>query len=490
MLFSMGDVINRRYKINQLIGSGGFGEVYKVEDLSSGEQKALKCMLFEIIDEQPELVQLFDREVHAVMRVEHVNVVKIYSVEETTCHEKPVKFFTFEYAPNGDLEGYIKKQAAFINNEKLLSWISQLLSGLRAINKELIHRDLKPSNILIFGDVLKISDFGLSRLLEESTRTLTFKGWGTPSYMAPEVWENLAPTTAVDQYSMGLIFYVLSTLKHPFLPVPSSENIIEFLRESHLFKIPKQAQELNPDLPKKISSIIARMIEKKPENRYRNLNDIFEDLRNVKELEQKKVPEKIMEIVKIAKEAGQINRQEALKKAQERDRQDAEKRKIRKVFEFHCQELISGFNRIVGDVNEQLKPLEIRKLISKDVPFYSLSYNFSESQLSVYIEQVDGVNELEGVIGWGYCLTRKNEDGFNLILQRSKVDPYAKWLVLEVRDNPLYNFAKYIYPHGVQTLSELNEALRGLHVIHIYSVELKEFQEDMFLDLVKRLVSR
>ena len=209
MLFNIDHIINDKYKIIDLAGAGGFGEVYKVKDLTSNDIKAIKCLLPQIAAERPELNESFDKEAHAAMEVEHKNVVRIFSIEETTFKNNPVKFLTMEYSEDGDLDKFLRNQETFLTEENIIDWMKQLLLGLKAVNEKLIHRDLKPKNILIFGDVLKISDFGLLRFIEESTRTLTFKGCGTPQYMAPEIWEDLSPTILVDQYSMGIIYYVL-----------------------------------------------------------------------------------------------------------------------------------------------------------------------------------------------------------------------------------------------------------------------------------------
>jgi len=491
MLFPKSHIINDKYEIIEWAGDGGFGEVYKIKDLASNDIKALKCLLPQVVAAQPELIDLFDKEAYAAMQVEHKNVVKIFSVEETNYQNNKVKFFTMEYTEDRDLDNFIENHNTCLPKEQLLDWMKQLLSGLKAISEKLIHRDLKPSNILIFNNTLKISDFGLSRFIEESTRTLTFKGGGTPQYMSPEVWENKSPTPLVDQYSMGIIFYVLATLSHPFLPIPSGENPYEFLRDKHLFTIPEHPIELNPELPKKLNSIIMVMIEKRPEDRYQNVDDILNALESIEEVEKVEVSSEILDISEIAKKSEKKIKKATLKEAQKRKRQEDERKKIRNIFDFHCKELISSFEQVIDSINEQIEPARIEKSKSPhDQSFYQLMCNFHNSHLKVHIEQVSGVNEVENVIGWGYCIVDEYKDGFNLLLQKSMKSTYARWLAVLVQDSPLYNFAKYTKPHGVLTLDELNNALRGLHASHIYQVRLKEFNKDLFIELAKKLVSQ
>ncbi len=490
MIFSLGYIINEKYEILDLIGSGGFGEVYKVKAVDTNDILALKCLLPQIVAEQPELVDIFDDEANAAMQVAHTNVVEIYSNEETEYQGNKIKFFTMEYSDSGDLDEFLKRKETYISLENLKDWIKQLLSGLKAINEKLIHRDLKPQNILIFGNTLKISDFGLSRYIEESTRTLTFKGWGTPQYMAPEIWNDLTPTPHVDQYSMGMIFYVMATLKHPFSPMPSSGNIFEFLRDKHLFEIPQHPKVLNNELPRKLNSIIMRMIEKKPESRYSNVDIILDEIEVIEEKDKPDIPVELIEIAELAKESEHKIKVENLKRAEKRARREEESQNIKKIFNFHCEELLSSFDKVIDTINTQMEPTKIEKSKSSKQPFYSVKYSFQSRGIKIYIEQVYGVNEIEDVIGWGYCTVLEYQDGFNLLLQKIKNGTYGKWRAFFVQDNPLYDYAKHTKPHAVQSLDELNDALRGLHAFHIYQVELREFNESMFIDLVKKLVSQ
>ena len=93
----------------------------------------------------------------------------------------------------------------------------QLASGMKHINSILVHRDIKPDNILIVDDVLKITDFGLAKYAEATTRSVTFKGYGTKEYCAPEVCKNEKNTIYMDIYSMGIVFYEIATLKYRIL---------------------------------------------------------------------------------------------------------------------------------------------------------------------------------------------------------------------------------------------------------------------------------
>jgi serine/threonine protein kinase len=282
----------------------------------------------------------------------------------------------------------------------------------------------------------------------------------------------------------------MATLQHPFLPLPSNGNISGYLRDCHRFKIPQQPMELNNKLPEKLNSIIMRMIEKKPENRYSNVDVILEEIEVIEEKDKPDIPVELIEIAELAKVSEHKIKVENLKRAEEKERQEEESQNIKKIFDFHCEELLSIFEKVIDTINTKMEPIKIAKSRSSDLPVYKTMYSFHSLSLTIIIEQVDGVNEVEDVIGWGYCFINKYQDGFNLLLQKSNKESYAKWLAVEVQDHALSPRAKHLKPHAVSNLDALNDALRGLRATHIYHAKLQEFNESMFIDLVKKLVSQ
>ena len=110
-----------------------------------------------------------------------------------------------------------------------------IAQGVRAINERLIHRDIKPDNILIDDTHLKIGDFGISKVIDEQTRTMTFKGGQHIFYMAPEGWEGQTNTFKLDVYSVGLVFYEILTLNHPLRQFVPDPNDWRDWQKAHLF---------------------------------------------------------------------------------------------------------------------------------------------------------------------------------------------------------------------------------------------------------------
>jgi len=114
---------------------------------------------------------------------------------------------------------------------------------MRAINARVLHRDLKPDNILFVGDVLKVADFGLAKLVGAATRTVTFKGGQHVLYMAPEVWDGKRNEIQIDMYAAGLVLFQVSTLQFPLAVPPNAANLDAF-RRMHLLQVPEAARSV------------------------------------------------------------------------------------------------------------------------------------------------------------------------------------------------------------------------------------------------------
>jgi serine/threonine protein kinase len=192
------------------IGPGGFGSVERVRD-DEGSEYALKTLHLGFD------AGVLTAETENLRRVEHENVVGYvdHGID-------PEPFLVMQLATGGTLKDYVGAAAQDGEHfpiSTVLDWAAQLLRGLSAIHEVLLHRDLKPANVLFHDNLLKIADFGMTRLVEASTRTETLKGGGTPLYMPPEGWAGQTgptPTPGYDLYSLGVILYELATLQVPF----------------------------------------------------------------------------------------------------------------------------------------------------------------------------------------------------------------------------------------------------------------------------------
>ena len=143
---------------------------------------------------------------------------------------------------------------------------------MEAINSILIHRDIKPDNILISDGQMKITDFGLSKIVHDGTRQLTFKGFGHIKYMAPEKESKETNTIQMDIYSMGITFYELATLRHPY-PLKDDANFLDW-EKAHYFTNAASPTTINKSINSTIAQVVLRMMEKSTSKRYKTWDEI------------------------------------------------------------------------------------------------------------------------------------------------------------------------------------------------------------------------
>ena len=183
-------------------------------------------------------------------------------------------FVASEYCPDGTYRDVLSQYAANTTTfDGIVDDMRQVVHGLRVLHGKMIHRDLKPENVFISGDKLKIGDFGLSKFVDQATRSLTFKGSGTPRYMAPEVWLNQHATAATDLYAVGVMLYEALTGQPPF-----SAPDVNVLRESHLYWPIPRAKSINVAVPEYLDGIVKRLLAKEPNDRYQTADELLEAL--------------------------------------------------------------------------------------------------------------------------------------------------------------------------------------------------------------------
>jgi len=271
------DDVGNYYVLDEVLGQGGFGCVYKAHRENDGFVVAVKTLLSSF--PSSEALISFQKEVNQTKFITSDYVIKyLYVHDGTTFNEYP-PYIIMEYADGGTLKDLIVSQAKkglFFENDFLIGIIKQLSEGMKEISKHLVHRDIKPENILVKDGVFKISDFGLSKISTESTQVLTLKGYGTAEYVAPEAWKSEKNTIQMDIYSMGIVYYELLTLSYPY--DVNGLNYNDSLRDAHLYTVAKNPTAINPNAPHNLVSTILRMLEKPTQNRYANWEDILASL--------------------------------------------------------------------------------------------------------------------------------------------------------------------------------------------------------------------
>lgn len=258
-----GDVLANRYQVVELIGVGGMGAVYLVQDRDLGnDKKALKIMLPKFLD-NPEALDRFRKEFQILQRLNHPNILRTYELGQ----DKRLLFYTMEYIAGPNLREWMQTQwqKGMIPAENIIPLILGVLIGLQAVHKVTIHRDIKPENLLIATDEeeklqIKICDFGLAEFQATTTKLRTSKLMGTYNYMAPEQLSASQPASQqTDLYAVGVIVYEALTQKLPI----------------GMFKLPS---ELRADLPKTLDKFIDKALAQDPQDRFRNAQEMSEAL--------------------------------------------------------------------------------------------------------------------------------------------------------------------------------------------------------------------
>ncbi len=257
------------YVLLERIGEGGMGAVYKARNLFMKRIVAIKLIRKDRLA-NPAVVQRFYREIQAAAAVQHPNVVVAYHAD----HIGDVHFLVMEYVAGGDLAKEVKKRGPLPVAEAC-DVVRQAALGLQhAHDRGLVHRDIKPGNLLLAQGVVKVLDLGLARLSlagEQASGELTQEGavMGTPDYIAPEqAQESHTVDARADVYSLGCTLYFLLSGKVPFPGGTLVQKLMKHQREE-----PPPIQSHRPEVSAGLAEVVARMMAKKPDERYQTAAD-------------------------------------------------------------------------------------------------------------------------------------------------------------------------------------------------------------------------
>jgi hypothetical protein len=254
--FPPGSLLAGRYRIIALLGRGGMGEVYRADDLTLGQQVALK-FLPHAVAANPDSADRFRNEVRLARRVSHPNVCRVYDLGEFEGN----MFLSMEYVDGEDL-GSLLRRIGRLPEDKALEIARKLCAGLSAAHeKGVLHRDLKPGNIMLDsrGQVL-LTDFGLAGLADQIEGAEIRNG--TPAYMAPEQFEGKEVTVRSDIYSLGLVLYEILTGKKPY-----QSDTLAGLELARKQGTPLTPSTLIKDLDPRVERVIMRCLETDPSRR-------------------------------------------------------------------------------------------------------------------------------------------------------------------------------------------------------------------------------
>jgi tetratricopeptide (TPR) repeat protein/predicted Ser/Thr protein kinase len=260
-----------RFRIEQLLGAGGMGKVYKAFDKELSRTVALKTLLPELVSDHL-LTQRFKQELLLASKISHRNILRIHDLGEVG----GVKFITMAFIEGKDLNQLLKEEGPF-PLERSLKIARQMCEALDAAHSEgVVHRDFKPQNVLVGNnDHVYVSDFGLATSLETAKMGMTRTGavMGTPRYMSPEQVEGKPVDSRCDLYALGLVLYEMVSGATPF----SGESTWHLMYQ-RVQVAPKDVKLLNPALPDYVARVIMHCLEKDPAYRYQSAKEILADL--------------------------------------------------------------------------------------------------------------------------------------------------------------------------------------------------------------------
>lgn len=256
-----GTVIADRYRVESLLGAGGMAVVYRAMDMELEEHVALKLFL-QVVQHSDGLAR-FRREMKLSRKLTHPNIVRIFEFGVW----RGARFITMELLKGDDLEHSLKRVGGPMPIAQALRLSMQAAEGLGAAHKAgVVHRDVKPQNMFVIdeGRTLKIMDFGIAKATDSASISATDVRVGTPRYMSPEQiqgGQEVGP--AADLYALGAVMYEMFTGTRLF----KEEDLVPLLM-CHLSERPTPPRHRNPHVPVVVESVIMRLLEKKPEDRF------------------------------------------------------------------------------------------------------------------------------------------------------------------------------------------------------------------------------
>jgi serine/threonine protein kinase len=271
----IGRTIAGRYLIEEMLGSGGMGSVYRARHQIIGRDVALKFLEPALVRNERQRKR-FLGEARAANQINHEHIIDITDFGET---EDGLVYMVMEYLEGQPLSEEIEKGP--MPPRRALRIATQIALGLaRAHELGVVHRDIKPANIYLIrrkadSDYVKILDFGVARI--EHDMRITGQGTivGTPEYIAPEQIHTAAAMPSADLYSLGCVLFEMLTGRLPF------EGKTTTLLVKHLNDPPPKASSVQASIPPNVDALVLRLLQKNPNQRYRDAYHLVEGLQQL-----------------------------------------------------------------------------------------------------------------------------------------------------------------------------------------------------------------
>jgi eukaryotic-like serine/threonine-protein kinase len=272
----IGTLLSGRYRLEAKLGSGGMSTVYLAKDDTLDRPVAVKVMHREM-SEQPEQIERFRQEARAVAKISHPNVVAVIDAGED--HGYP--YIVFEYVEGETLKQRIARIGA-LDIQEAIAYAIEIARGLTIAHaRNMVHRDIKPQNVLIDDEGrAKLTDFGISRQLEQDGMTATGRVLGTTDYVAPEQAMGRPVDPRSDVYSLGVVLYEMLVGQVPFHADSQVGVAMKHVNED----LP-DVQRRRPEVSAAVALVVERSTAKDPDERYQDVGEMIDDLETALEVE-------------------------------------------------------------------------------------------------------------------------------------------------------------------------------------------------------------
>lgn len=267
-MISPGMLLSERYEIIDKVGSGGMADVYNAKDTRLNRNVAIKVLKQEYSNDA-KFVSKFRVEAQSVAGLSHPNIVNVYDVGE----DDTLYYIVMELVEGITLKKFIEKKGRLEINEAIGIGI-QIAQGIEEAHKNnIIHRDIKPQNIIISKEgKVKVTDFGIAKAA--TSNTITSNAMGSVHYISPEQARGGYSDEKSDIYSLGVTLYEMLLGKVPF----QGESTVT-VAFAHVHEEAVPLEEMDPSIPRSLSKIVQKCMQKKPDMRYESAGALIMDLR-------------------------------------------------------------------------------------------------------------------------------------------------------------------------------------------------------------------
>ena len=257
------------YEITEKLGEGGMGVVYKALDTKLKRPVALKFLRADVV-EDAEAKERFLREAQAAAALDHPNICTVYEIDEA----EGQTFLAMAFVAGRTVKDKINDRP--LKLDEVIDIATQTAEGLKAAHsKGVVHRDIKPANLMLTEEgQVKIMDFGLAQLAEQSRLTKTATILGTPAYMSPEQSRRKPTDRRTDVWSLGVVIYEMVTGRLPFAGERQEAVLYAIGNED-----PEPITALRAGLPIELDFIVGKALAKDPADRYQHVEEMIVDLR-------------------------------------------------------------------------------------------------------------------------------------------------------------------------------------------------------------------